>query len=277
MKKKLGMIVLTLILVSTTVFASGFEDYISAVKLLLNGQELDQAVVVYNGTSYLPVRAISEALGLTVGWDGETETISLESGENEAMKELEDQVASLEKLLVDNNIKVPVADEKVVYLSASPTTKEEYKDVQLHYFTKDDGRAVSLQSYYENFDDLRYQTDKLDNAYDTCLRVSTGYYEGEQTSEVTYATQGQYDKFKADLTQNIVGTKAEYVIVLEADGVEVYTGKVHHESFMTPIEVDIKGAKLVTLRVIHPYKDYYDRTELRTIIFGNARFVTEKE
>ena len=33
--------------------------------------------IVYNGTTYAPLRAISEALNLPVGWNGETKTVSL--------------------------------------------------------------------------------------------------------------------------------------------------------------------------------------------------------
>jgi len=35
---------------------------------------------IYNGTTYLPVRAVAGALGLSVGWDGETSTVLLTSG-----------------------------------------------------------------------------------------------------------------------------------------------------------------------------------------------------
>ena len=35
---------------------------------------------VWNGTTYLPLRAAAAALGITVGWDGATSTISLTSG-----------------------------------------------------------------------------------------------------------------------------------------------------------------------------------------------------
>ena len=36
-----------------------------------------------DGTTYLPVRAIGEALGLEVGWDGSTNTVILTSPEDE--------------------------------------------------------------------------------------------------------------------------------------------------------------------------------------------------
>jgi hypothetical protein len=41
------------------------------------GQVVEPFII--NGTTYLPIRAVAEALDLTVGWDGETKTITLSS------------------------------------------------------------------------------------------------------------------------------------------------------------------------------------------------------
>lgn len=59
------------------------------IKIMLNGKELTPKdakgnVVepfVIDGTTYLPVRAVGEALGLTVGWDGTTNTVTLISSD----------------------------------------------------------------------------------------------------------------------------------------------------------------------------------------------------
>lgn len=36
--------------------------------------------ITYNNTTYLPVRAVSEATGIKINWDGKTQTISMETG-----------------------------------------------------------------------------------------------------------------------------------------------------------------------------------------------------
>lgn len=59
-------------------------DYLD-IKLVVNGKEVtpkdaNGKVVepfAYNGTTYLPVRAVGEALGKSVRWDGETKTVHL--------------------------------------------------------------------------------------------------------------------------------------------------------------------------------------------------------
>ena len=43
-----------------------------------NGESVEP--FIYNGTNYLPLRVVSEALGLSVGWDGATSTVTLKGG-----------------------------------------------------------------------------------------------------------------------------------------------------------------------------------------------------
>lgn len=54
------------------------------IKIVIDGQELktDKEPFIYDGTTYLPVRAVGEAVGKTVGWDGAANTVTLSSGEN---------------------------------------------------------------------------------------------------------------------------------------------------------------------------------------------------
>ena len=44
----------------------------------VNGNIVD--AVIYEGTTYLPVRAVAQALGAEVGWDQETRTVYLDTG-----------------------------------------------------------------------------------------------------------------------------------------------------------------------------------------------------
>lgn len=49
------------------------------IKIALNGQPLQpaQAPITYNGSTYLPLRAVGEALGAQITWDGATQTIGI--------------------------------------------------------------------------------------------------------------------------------------------------------------------------------------------------------
>ena len=91
MKKRLqGLIAGVLIgtmLTSGIVFAKNIQETINAVymnvKLVIDGEEITPKDVngnivepfIYNGTTYLPVRAIGEAFDKDVHWDGKTATV----------------------------------------------------------------------------------------------------------------------------------------------------------------------------------------------------------
>lgn len=54
----------------------------AAIKILLNGEEIsfDAAPQILNDTTFVPARAIFEALGLEVGWDSNTSTVTAGNG-----------------------------------------------------------------------------------------------------------------------------------------------------------------------------------------------------
>ncbi len=53
------------------------------IKVTVDGEELktDKEPFIYEGTTYLPVRAVAEAVGKEVGWDSATKTVTLTSKE----------------------------------------------------------------------------------------------------------------------------------------------------------------------------------------------------
>ncbi len=93
MKKRLqgfiAGITIGALLTGGTVFAKTGSEYIEAVynniKIYVDGVKIDPKdsngskvePFIYNGTTYLPVRAVGEAIGKTVTWDGETQSVYL--------------------------------------------------------------------------------------------------------------------------------------------------------------------------------------------------------
>ena len=49
------------------------------IKIVVDGKELSTSAepFIYNGTTYLPIRAVGEAVGKEVAWDGSTNTVYL--------------------------------------------------------------------------------------------------------------------------------------------------------------------------------------------------------
>lgn len=89
--KIIGIVMAVTVILTTTVFATvgsrTAELFYNNIKILLNGKEITptdangNAVEPFtiDGTTYLPVRAVATALGMNVGWDGATSTVTLDN------------------------------------------------------------------------------------------------------------------------------------------------------------------------------------------------------
>lgn len=111
MKKELrgfivGMLVMVM-LMGTVAFAGGVKQKIdvvfNAVNLEVNGKPVKVDNILYNGTTYVPIRAVSEMLDKEVGWDGKTNTAII----NDKMKEppTKDVAGKYEYIIRDENEK----------------------------------------------------------------------------------------------------------------------------------------------------------------------------
>lgn len=61
----------------------------NSVNLTVNGKKVDADNILYNGTTYVPLRAISEMLGKEVGWNQATSTASINDKKSEESKKEE--------------------------------------------------------------------------------------------------------------------------------------------------------------------------------------------
>lgn len=80
----LGAVAASLVVGGTTsAFAKASKENISVsynnIKLVVDGKTVNTSnePFIYNGTTYLPVRAVGEALGKNVSWDGSTNTVTI--------------------------------------------------------------------------------------------------------------------------------------------------------------------------------------------------------
>lgn len=87
----IGMLLMLLLVSSVSVFATGqvskkLDVLYNNIKLVIDGKPVEFGKdsvgakiepFIYNGTTYLPVRAVGEAMGKKVGWDGKSQTVYL--------------------------------------------------------------------------------------------------------------------------------------------------------------------------------------------------------
>ena len=82
------------------------------IKITLDGKDITPAnsePFIIDGSTYLPVRAVSEALGLDVQWDGDTHTVILSTEKKEETPE-PGSITAEDILLGLRNRGIPVAD-----------------------------------------------------------------------------------------------------------------------------------------------------------------------
>lgn len=89
--KVIGMVMVSAVILTSTVFATvgsrTAELFYNNIKIVLNGKEVVPTdgngntiePFIIDGTTYLPVRGVSSALGLNVGWDASTNTVTLDN------------------------------------------------------------------------------------------------------------------------------------------------------------------------------------------------------
>lgn len=92
------------------------------IKIVVDGKELktDKEPFIYEGTTYLPVRAVGEAVGKNVTWDAASKTVIL--GETE-QKEQEKEPEQPEETTSDN-------DSRLGKLSGKPSTNVNNMKIQ---------------------------------------------------------------------------------------------------------------------------------------------------
>lgn len=92
------------------------------IKIVVDGKELktDKEPFIYEGTTYLPVRAVGEAVGKNVTWDAASKTVIL--GETE-QKETEKEPEQPEETASDN-------DSRLGELASKPSTNVNNMKIQ---------------------------------------------------------------------------------------------------------------------------------------------------
>ena len=65
--------------VVSEVVAKKIDAYFGRVKLVVNGKNVDKETLVYDDSTYIPLRAAAEVLGVEVEWDEKTGTAILTS------------------------------------------------------------------------------------------------------------------------------------------------------------------------------------------------------
>lgn len=116
----LGCLIIAIIISSSLVFAEtkgSINVIFDRIKLVVNGESVSKETVLYNGTTYVPLRAVAEILGKEVFFDQSTQTAYIdENGTNRQNSALQaiPKIPHKDKLSADEILKYSSSD----YLTA---------------------------------------------------------------------------------------------------------------------------------------------------------------
>lgn len=245
----MGVMVTVLLMSTVTVFANSISRTITVtynnIRLVVNGEEViprDGAgnivePFIYEGTTFLPVRAVANALGQDVGWDAETQTVFIGSG----------SAASQQPTPQNDDVRL-------------------LSQIQHSNFSTGGGREFYL------IDNGGSITSHLDVIYNNGIIIRTAASTGSSTAEsdtwgisanahVQYEMQGQYRTLTGTAVRpkavDVIGnrntnmsTNGSHTVVFIGDGRELT--RVNNVTPSAPLDfsVDVNGVQTLQISVI---------------------------
>ena len=194
--------------------------YKNKVKIDVNGERVNADNFIYNGTTYIPLRAISEILGKHVGWNAFTNVASIDDKKYE-----KDQ---LSKLLPDKTGYMWIYNGFAEYAHEMTidSIKEEYQKMTYHIIGKVEDPSGGESKL--NMDiDIKYiisenrliqeknEEAMLDSKFDSITLIKTPLAAG------TFWSENIADSSGKETTINSIITKVE----IDEDGLKQYTVK----------------------------------------------------
>lgn len=246
------------------IFAKDLHAAFTDIKLLLNENIVDKEVLIVDGVSYLPIRAIGEVLGLQVEWNEEKRTINLKE-DNAVVKELKEKLIELE--VENKDLKEQLSKLNI----DSSNNKEEvvvYPGNGIEHMNYYEGSSLNKFAYSYNDNKIK---DNLGNSYDSYLTMYIHNNNNDNGwNRIVFPLKRQYKSFKA-----ILGLTDEYkdfegTIILEVyrDNFKIYTHKM--QSGDKPINIDLNITEAEKIKFSVSTKGKTNEVEIGLF---NARFI----
>ncbi|HHU70075.1 MAG TPA: copper amine oxidase N-terminal domain-containing protein [Thermoanaerobacterales bacterium] len=215
------MVILASIIFASATHATSATKKIDAlyqnIKIIVNGKQAAATPepFIYDGTTYVPIRLVSEALGATVNWDGVNK-----------------------KVIVDLKTEDPVSKQELESLRMQGY----YKDSEIARLTKElEDLKKKIEEEEEAASKYKDLEDFLDDEYSRWNKISFKYYVDEYRKSVELIIEFDYDKY-GDRWESLRERDIENWLKDIYDAAdEIYDGK----DFYGHIEDSVDGTILV--------------------------------
>ena len=229
--------------VAGTAGVFAYTDYIEAVyndiKIVVDGQQItpDDGTgnmvepFIYNGTTYLPVRAVANAFGKEADWDGSTNTVILGARSFDWL----DQMG-------------------YVGYDNTHSTNSTLKTIESNTKATDDTKYNRGMRFYLDGGTYWNNDDETQSCY----------------QEVSYDLNYNYKTFSGTLCTLGVNNNAGALVKIYGDGKELYNSPIMSQGTKsTPFEIDVSGYKYLKIRT--EYDNYsYNQMYNKRIYIGVA-------
>ena len=128
MKRNLKGLVIGLLLgtiLTSTVMGESVRKTIevtyNSLNVMVNNKKVDADNILYNGTTYLPIRAVSEMLGKDVEWNHSTATVSINDKKDDELYEKDSEVDNSQREKKKQEFKNKVESRKFPVLTSHAT------------------------------------------------------------------------------------------------------------------------------------------------------------
>jgi len=272
-KKTLILLLLSTMLLSWggNALAATINATFSDIKLFLNGTRVDKDILLVEGSSYLPLRAISEALGLEVEWNGQENAIYLTQNMNSDAAVLK-EFGVIEKLERENSqLKDRIAqlEAQLGDFQETPDNDQSgsvaYPGVDIEPFNIQRGDSINgVILVYNNetkwehsiYNSTTELVDNLGNVYSNFIAMHLGgngnrVLSSDRWLYIEFPTSKKFKNFKASLglaggSKNI--TK-KLTLEIFADNKKVYSKEVQAGDFLSEIDIDITNADKLRIKL----------------------------
>jgi len=131
------VLILSLVMVSSFVLGNSVEESISvlfnSINITVNGEAVQSDNILYEGTTYVPLRDVAEILGKEVSWDGETKTAGINEP-SEVVEEVEETTEIEESISDYTNVIKSLDSENVKKVIKQNSEADWPKDYQMQNY-----------------------------------------------------------------------------------------------------------------------------------------------
>lgn len=168
LKVLLLVVIITTMLMSTALGAGikkTIEVAFDSINLTVNGSKVDVPNIVYQGTTYVPLRAAGEMLGKDVGWNQATNTASIN---DKAVDKPVEIPVSKDGTMVFENDRVKISFIQVTDKGAEFMVENKTDVVLTTQFDTLAFNGISVSDYISSSDDVSPQSKgKISGRFDT--------------------------------------------------------------------------------------------------------------